>query len=491
MPSAPPAKDPSELSWTGTNVGLNALAGPHQSSLVSDPLETANRVSMDRYSTLGTEHGKDGGTADGKDHKVCAGYPALTEITTDLHTTLTKTNATLTAYMFAMALFPLIWGTLADVIGRRYIYIGTNILFLGANIGCALAPNIAALIVFRIFQSAGASSILSMGAGTITDIYPRHKRGSALGLYYIGPLIGPVIGPVIGGYITQGLSWRWIFWILTILVGVAIMDIILFLPETHRAIVAKKYNMALVNVPRRLGWRDMNPLRTLLYLRYPSVAIIIFYTTTLFGCYYGITSSNSLAFETIYKLSQGTSGLCYIPLGVGNIAGSLLGGRLTDIGLRRAKERMELRALRDGNYDPDTPVKVGPEARLYFMWFGALLFSGCGITYGWMLVINAPLAVVLVLQFFIGFGMTFQFSATSNYLIDLFPTRSASIIACQSFCRSIWAGVCMLIMPIIKDAVGWGVMLTIFEGLCVVGFLLSLLLIFFGRQLIVRFTIKE
>ncbi|KAJ1917640.1 hypothetical protein H4219_003102 [Mycoemilia scoparia] len=417
-------------------------------------------------------------------------YPAIQDIANDLNTTLTMVNSTLTAFMFAMAVFPLFWGPMADIIGRRYVYIITIILYLGGNIGCALTPNIVALIIFRIIQSAGSSAILSIGAGTIADIYPRSQRGTALGAFYVGPLIGPVIGPIIGGYITENLSWRWTFWILTIISGVAVIATFLFLPETHRRMVAEKYNMNLINQPKKLKWRQINPLRTMMYIRYPNVFCVVFYVVMVFGCYYGITSSNSLAFQTIYKMDIGKSGLCYIPLGVGNLVGSILGGRINDIVLRRIRIRLEKKALEDGQ--PQTePIVVEPESRLYFVWVGALLFFGCGITYGWLLIIGAPLAAVLVLQFFIGFGMTLQFSATSNYLMDLFPTRGATIIAAQTFYRSIWAGICMLVIPISQENIGWGKTLTIFECTCVLGFMLFLPIVFFGRRIAARFPVNE
>jgi MFS family permease len=58
-----------------------------------------------------------------------------------------------------------------------------------------------------------------VGGGTIADLYEANKRGKAMALFGLGPLLGPVIGPVIGGFVTEYLGWRWTFWLILILVS--------------------------------------------------------------------------------------------------------------------------------------------------------------------------------------------------------------------------------------------------------------------------------
>ncbi|OJA19748.1 hypothetical protein AZE42_11228, partial [Rhizopogon vesiculosus] len=72
------------------------------------------------------------------------------------------------------------------------------------------------MIGMRILQGAGSSAIFAIGAGTLADIYEPHQRGTMMGVYYSAPLLGPSLGPIIGGALTQGLSWRAIFWFLVI-----------------------------------------------------------------------------------------------------------------------------------------------------------------------------------------------------------------------------------------------------------------------------------
>ncbi|KAJ1932643.1 hypothetical protein EC988_009389, partial [Linderina pennispora] len=91
--------------------------------------------------------------------------------------------------------------------------------------------------------------------------------------------------------------------------------------------------------------------------------------------------------------------------------------------------------------------------------------------------------------FLIGFSMTWQLSNTSNYLVDLYATRSASITASQSFFRSIWSGICTQIIITIKDGVGWGWEFTIFGGLAAISGAITLLISFNGEQIRRRFPI--
>ena len=60
---------------------------------------------------------------------------------------------------------------------------------------------------------------LTLGGGTIADLMPPQKRGKALSIWTMGPLLGPVLGPVVGGFLAEGAGWRWSFWLIVILTG--------------------------------------------------------------------------------------------------------------------------------------------------------------------------------------------------------------------------------------------------------------------------------
>ena len=78
--------------------------------------------------------------------------------------------------------------------GRRIILNISNLLFCAFVLGCALAPNLNALIVMRFLSGAGGSACLTIGAGVISDLFPTEQRGKAMATYTLGVLFGPVIG---------------------------------------------------------------------------------------------------------------------------------------------------------------------------------------------------------------------------------------------------------------------------------------------------------
>lgn len=85
-----------------------------------------------------------------------------------------------------------------------------NCFFVLFQIGCALAPNLSALIVFRLLTGIGGSACLTIGGGVVSDLFAAEQRGLAMSIFSFGPLFGPVLGPICGGFIAQGAGWRWV-----------------------------------------------------------------------------------------------------------------------------------------------------------------------------------------------------------------------------------------------------------------------------------------
>ncbi|KAJ1665238.1 hypothetical protein IW140_003493 [Coemansia sp. RSA 1813] len=411
-------------------------------------------------------------------------YPSIQVVRDDLHTTQSAVTWTVTAFVLGMAVFPLMWSNLSDRYGRKIVYIISMLVFTCGSIGCALSKSLVALIISRIIQAAGSSAVQSSGAGTISDIYPREQRGTALGIYYLGPLLGPCIGPLIGGYIGQDVGWRWVFWVLTIWGGVMMLLAIFVLPETHRRIVAKKHRIQQVNIPPKLSLRKNNPLLDLTTARYPAVALTLFHFAMLFGTYFTNSTGQPLAYENVYDLSQGTSGLCFLASGFGCIVGSTCGGRVTDLLLVRKKRILIEKAKQNQEEEAiSIEVDVPAEARLEAVWVGTMLFIIGIVICGWLIDKHLSLAGVLVMQFCIGSGMSFTFQNLGSYLIDVFPTQSARITGVQNFWRSIWGAVIVQVFPTMLENVGWGWSYTIMFFLTILSFAGIMVVVFKGTAL--------
>jgi multidrug resistance protein len=122
-------------------------------------------------------------------------------------------------YNLGLAIGPLIVAPISEMYGRLLPYNVTNVLFTLFTVGCALSPNLPALIVFRTLAGMEASAVLTIGGATVADVFVQSERGFAMAVWTFGPLMGPAIGPIVGGYVTQALGWRWVFWIVTIAVS--------------------------------------------------------------------------------------------------------------------------------------------------------------------------------------------------------------------------------------------------------------------------------
>lgn len=99
-------------------------------------------------------------------------------------------------YLLGYAFGPLFLAPLSELYGRSIIYNTCNVIFLVFNIACAEAPNMAALIVFRLLAGLAGSCPLTLGAASIADMIALENRGKAMAGWVLGPLVGPVIGPI-------------------------------------------------------------------------------------------------------------------------------------------------------------------------------------------------------------------------------------------------------------------------------------------------------
>ena len=119
----------------------------------------------------------------------------------------------ITSFGVANAISLPLTGWLTRRFGQVRLFITSVVLFVIASFLCALAPNLAALIFFRILQGAVAGPMIPLSQSLLLASYPRNRAGSALAMWSVTTLVAPVVGPLLGGWITDNISWPWIFYI--------------------------------------------------------------------------------------------------------------------------------------------------------------------------------------------------------------------------------------------------------------------------------------
>jgi DHA2 family multidrug resistance protein len=119
----------------------------------------------------------------------------------------------LTSYLVSNAIIVPISGWLASVIGRKRFYMGCVAIFTISSFACGLAPTLGILLICRIIQGIGGGGLAPSEQSILTDTFSPEKRGSAFALYGVAVVVAPAVGPALGGWITDTISWRWIFFI--------------------------------------------------------------------------------------------------------------------------------------------------------------------------------------------------------------------------------------------------------------------------------------
>lgn len=132
-----------------------------------------------------------------------------------------------TSYLLASAMFLVPFGRIADIYGRRKIFIYGILIYTISSFLAAISTSSALLISFRVLQGIGSAMIFGTGVAILTSVFPANERGRALGINTAAVYLGLSLGPFLGGLLTQHFGWRSIFF-LNIPLGLIIMVLVLW-----------------------------------------------------------------------------------------------------------------------------------------------------------------------------------------------------------------------------------------------------------------------
>jgi len=140
----------------------------------------------------------------------------------------------ITSYIVASALSIPSAGWLSLRFGRKRLFISAVVVFLVASVACGAANSLAMEVFARIVQGMGGAFLIPLSHAIILDTYPPQEQGKAMALWGMGAVMGSFVGPTLGGYVTEYLSWRYIFYINIPFGVLALAGAAAFLPETKR-----------------------------------------------------------------------------------------------------------------------------------------------------------------------------------------------------------------------------------------------------------------
>jgi EmrB/QacA subfamily drug resistance transporter len=158
---------------------------------------------------------------------------ALPSIAADLQADLSALEWIVTGYALTFASLMLTGGKLADLLGRRLIFVVGLVIFTLSSLACGLAATEEMLIGARVVQGAGAALMNPATLSIIAATFPPRQRGTAIGIWAGVSALALAIGPLVGGLLTEHIDWSWIFFVNVPVGVVAIAASLILIPESR------------------------------------------------------------------------------------------------------------------------------------------------------------------------------------------------------------------------------------------------------------------
>jgi multidrug resistance protein len=332
--------------------------------------------------------------------------------------------------------------------GRKPVYVLTLSLAVIFTIPCAVAPNIATLLVCRLIDGIAFSAPMTLVGGTLADLWRPEERGVPMAAFSAAPFAGPAIGPLVGGFLSDAAGWRFLYWIQLILSGVAWIIITFTVPETFAPILLsrraaklrKEKNDDRFTTEKELDQRPITqqlkiflirPLQLL--TREPIVMCLSLYMSVLYGLLYMFFVAYPIIYQEGKGWNAGSTGLMFIPIAIGVVLSAVCAPWVN-------KHYLKVCARYPNGKPP-------PEARLIpMMWSCWLIPIGLFI-FGWTSYPRLSWWGPAMGGFPVGFGFIFLYNSANNYLVDTYQHLAASALAAKTFLRSIW-GACVVLFTI-------------------------------------------
>ncbi len=291
---------------------------------------------------------------------------------------------------------------------------------------------------------------------------------------------------MLGSWLSQTIGWRWDFWIVFIVAVIITGAGLLLTEETYpRILIQRKVKRLQVELNRPdlrscydTPGAEQNPTRTLLnglirptkmLFLSPLVFLVSLYIAFTYGTLYLLFTTIPVVFQQTYGWSTGITGLVYICLGIGNMAGWAVITYTSDRGVVKRTR------ANDGVFEPEMRLPLS----IYFSFFLPVTF----FWYGWSTYYQTHWIVPILGLFPFAFGIIGLFMPMTTYLVDCYPMFAASAIAANTVLRSLAGMLLPLAGPAMYQTLGLGWGNSLLGFLCVLMIPVPLLLHRYGAKL--------
>jgi len=391
----------------------------------------------------------------------------------DLHMSEVDASRLPTWSLFALGVSNLWAVPTAAYMGKRNTILFSMVIFFAANIWAAKAKTPNELLATRVIGGLGGGVIEALGPAMISELYINQYLARALSVYTVFLAAGSGIGPLVGGYIGSDTgTWRWFFWVISILTGVNFLTIILMLPETtplnpegeefyhqdgfdpDEKAVSEMVTSSSGDIPRSteskkslfqiwisrsfyLSLEDIQPEKNFFVIFFEPLKLVIIPPILIVMLILGTTIAwiviTGTTVAVAYSMppilwSPNKIGLLNIGTMIGYVLGIPLGGNLVDYVLQRAARKS------DGI--------VEPEVRLPPIIAAGIICPLGGIIIGYALQNRSSWVVLSVGWAMLGFGITAGCNGLQTYAMHSYPQK---------------VGQLALLINIFKNSLGGGV----------------------------------
>ncbi|WFC97056.1 hypothetical protein MBRA1_003721 [Malassezia brasiliensis] len=364
----------------------------------------------------------------------------IPQIMREFNTTEEVVKASTFLFVGGFCFAPLVWAPLAERYGHKWTFVASMTGFTAFNLGCAFAPNIAALIVFRLLAGAFGSCPMSNVAPMVAGLYSIRYLIVSIAMFAVAPMAGPCLGPIVGGYIEQAHAhWRWIFRVTSCMSGFFIFAVTFTMVETLDAIRLKhkaarlrretgddRY-VAPFEVRERQSPLELvslivgKPVR--LFFAEPMLIAVTLYISFVYGTLYLLFDAYPVVFGELHHMQAGSVGLTFLGYFVGTVLSALWA-------IFYDNKRYIRKMMENGGRPPP------PEARLHMASIGAPLLVISLFWFAWTSWPAVSYWAPLVAGGVFGMAQFLIFLGLMVYITEVYLFSAASAIAANTVVRS-------------------------------------------------------
>ncbi|KAK5049540.1 hypothetical protein LTR84_004469 [Exophiala bonariae] len=422
-----------------------------------------------------------------------------------------------TMWALGFACSPMLLAPFSEINGRRPVFIGSAVMFLAGQIGCAATNSFAAMLVFRFIVGAGASTFATMVGGVVSDMYHAEHRNTPMAIYSGSALAGTGFGCLLSGFIVGRASYRWVYYHQIISLSLLFVVVCVFFKETRGSVLlsrkAKALNEYLEKIehqnqaqhgpekpappptssapptPARLRYKvaadeNRSSLRHMLYLSLtlpfkllatePVVFFFSLWASFAWAVLYMTFSVLPLIFRTRHNFTTEQNGAVFAAISIGSILATILS---------IVQERIAKRHW--------PKLTESPEGRLYFACLESAFLPIGLFWFGWTTSSSihwiSPVLAIGCAQI----GIFVIYLAVFNYLADVYHRYASSALAAQSFMRNLMAAIFPLFTDQMFRNIGYPQASSLLGGISALLTLVPWILLFNGEKIRARSRIAR